>query len=186
MVQVDGLIGWLAPAFPRRAESASGASISRGRMEDEFGGTPGWRNGRRRGLKIPWSESSVRVRVPPPAPCFLNLHVAFLALPPFSVKSSEVDFLFGLWLYFGCLVISFSALRGSTIIENGSISDLASRRTHPANKRLLLRNRAATIVGSSRSSSPFFPSVSNVQPAGRATATMPHLVGAVEPTKINP
>jgi hypothetical protein len=92
MVQVDGLIGWLAPAFPRRAESASGASISRGRMDDELG-TPGWRNGRRRGLKIPWSESSVRVRVPLPAPCFLNVHVAFLALPPFGVKSSEGEFL---------------------------------------------------------------------------------------------
>ena len=68
----NGASRWLdrvacAPAFPRRAESASGASISRGRMEDEFGGTPGWRNGRRRGLKIPWSESPVRVRVPPPA-----------------------------------------------------------------------------------------------------------------------
>jgi hypothetical protein len=28
---------------------------------------PGWRNGIRRGLKILWSESSVRVRPPPPA-----------------------------------------------------------------------------------------------------------------------
>jgi hypothetical protein len=25
-------------------------------MDDEFGGTPGWRNGRRRGLKIPWPK----------------------------------------------------------------------------------------------------------------------------------
>jgi hypothetical protein len=32
-----------------------------------LGYVPGWRNGIRRGLKILWSESSVRVRPPPPA-----------------------------------------------------------------------------------------------------------------------
>jgi hypothetical protein len=29
---------------------------------------PAWRNGRRKGLKIPFRENGVRVRVPPPAP----------------------------------------------------------------------------------------------------------------------
>ena len=47
-----------------------GGIFARGRVYDLtnwFGLEPGWRNGIRRGLKILWSESSVRVRPPPPA-----------------------------------------------------------------------------------------------------------------------
>jgi hypothetical protein len=42
----------------------SQASIERATLSREM---PGWRNGRRRGLKILWAERPVRVRVPPPA-----------------------------------------------------------------------------------------------------------------------
>ncbi len=59
-------------------------------------GEPGWRNGRRRGLKILWSESSVRVRVPPPATIFANSHAVFVALIALNIKrvkrDSEADF----------------------------------------------------------------------------------------------
>ena len=44
----------------------------------------------------------MRVRVPPPAPCFLSVHVDFLALSRFSVKGCEGQFSIRLWLYFGC------------------------------------------------------------------------------------
>jgi hypothetical protein len=40
----------------------------------------------------------VRVRVPPSAPCFLNVHVVFLVLSHFSVNSRDSLF----WFDFGC------------------------------------------------------------------------------------
>jgi hypothetical protein len=45
----------------------------------------------------------VRVRVPPPAPCFRNIHVAFLTPPQSTVKTLERLFRFQtlaiLWLF---------------------------------------------------------------------------------------
>src|SRR5579862_2241353 len=53
---------------------------------------PGWRNGIRRGLKILWSESSVRVRPPPPARVWSTFKVTRqAAIFPFFYGSRVPD-----------------------------------------------------------------------------------------------
>src|SRR5260370_4085917 len=55
---------------------------------------PGWRNGIRRGLKILWSESSVRVRVPPPAlkkPITGRIYSEFMIAANRSRKADQPD-----------------------------------------------------------------------------------------------